>query len=126
MSFRILVVGPTEPAAGLSLLLQLRGHESRWVLDGIATPDDVDGVDVVLVDTGLSGHAGCEFAVGLTSREPKRPIVIVISNESETPCPEPGIDAHLVKPVDPDQLLSLVERLRHFYANLTANDHVAC
>jgi DNA-binding response OmpR family regulator len=80
MPFRILIVGPAEPAASMSLLLQLRGHDSRWVLDKNATLNDVDGADVVLVDTGLSGHAGCEFAVGLTSREPKRPIVIVISN----------------------------------------------
>ena len=58
MTFRILVVGPAEPAASLSLLLQLRGHDSRWVLDRTATPNDVDGADVVMVDTGLRGMPG--------------------------------------------------------------------
>lgn len=73
---------------------------------------------MVIADIGLRGQSGCEFVRALTSDRSKRPIVIVISNESQRPPPEPGIDAHMVKPIDPERLLVLMERLREFYAGL--------
>jgi DNA-binding response OmpR family regulator len=87
---------------------------------------DVDWSEVVIADIGLKGQAGRDWVKAITSERARRPIVIAISNESVTPPVEAGIDAHLTKPVGPDELVGCVERLGTFYAGLKANDKVPC
>jgi DNA-binding response OmpR family regulator len=115
---RVLLVGPIETAAAMAHLLYLSHHDSRWEVESDVPPDSVRWCDVLIADIGLKGPAGLDFVRGLTAQMIRRPIVIVISSESQPPPRELGVDARLVKPVDPEGLLALVERLREFAASL--------
>jgi CheY-like chemotaxis protein len=72
---------------------------------------------VLLLDIGLPGMSGWELARWVTEQPAeKRPLLVAITGygreEDRRRSEEAGIDLHLVKPVDPDQLLRL---LRRFY-----------
>ena len=125
-ALRVLLVGPADTVSAMALLLYRSHHETRWECEGEVTSESVDWCEVVIADIGLKGSAGRDFVKNLTSGRNKRPVVIVISNESVTPPVEAGIDAHFTKPVDPDELVGLVERLGTFYAGLKANDKGPC
>jgi DNA-binding NarL/FixJ family response regulator len=101
----------------MSLLPYLRGHERRWELDYTVTADEVDKADVVVIDIGLRGKVGYDLARRLTNRKPKRPVVIVISNDRDATV-EPGLDACLAKPVDPYKFVGLLAKLSAFYGRL--------
>jgi DNA-binding response OmpR family regulator len=97
--------------------LYLSKYDSRWERDDEVCAEDVCDCDVLIADIGLKGGAGCDFVRSLTEQQKRRPIVIVISSESEPPRKEPGIDAHLVKPVDPEVLRALLERLQRSWVS---------
>jgi CheY-like chemotaxis protein len=117
---RILVVeDQADTAASLALLLRREGHEIQVAPDGLAAVGAVQFAhpDVVLLDIGLPGMSGWEVARWVTEQPAeKRPLLVAITGygreEDRRRSEEAGIDLHLVKPVDPDQLLRL---LRRFY-----------
>jgi len=109
---RILLTGPVETAATLAHYLYLSQYDSRWERDDEVQPADVRDCDVLIADIGLKGRSGCDFVRNLSEHQRRRPIVIVISNDSQPPGKEPGIDAHLLKPVDPDVIRALLQRLQ--------------
>jgi CheY-like chemotaxis protein len=72
--------------------------------------------DVVLLDLGLPELDGCEVARRLRELPgPKRPFIIAITGysrpEDRLRSGEAGVDLYFVKPVDPKELLALMQRL---------------
>ena len=99
-------------------LLQLLGHRVEWASDGlrgvqlaIATQPEV-----ALVDIGLPGIDGYEVARRLRASEQGKGLLLIALTgygrpEDRLKSMEAGFDAHLVKPVDPDELTSLIAKL---------------
>ncbi len=99
-------------------LLQLLGHQVEWADDGLR------GVqlalttqpEVALVDIGLPGIDGYEVARRLRANEQgKRMLLIALTGygrpEDRRRSLDAGFDAHLVKPIDADELIALIARL---------------
>lgn len=104
-------------ARSLSDLLTMYGYDVEIRFDG---PSGVEAAharvpDVVLLDIRLPGMSGYEVAKRLT-RFAKRPMIIAMTGlgrEVDLEHSEKaGIDLHLVKPVEPEQLKLLLERFQ--------------
>lgn len=117
-SLRVLVVDDNEDTAnGMAKLLRLSGHTVRVAHSG---PDAMaeareNGPQVVLLDIGLPGMDGYEVAVLLRKEEAsKEAVIIAVSGYGEEQArirsDEAGFDHHLVKPVNFEKLLSVMER----------------
>jgi CheY-like chemotaxis protein len=111
----ILVVEDDVPLAELTAaLLAMWGHTVRTALDG---PARAEPPDVALLDIGLPGMDGYQVA-GRLRREPtdRRLLIVAVSGfgqrDDRLRCYERGIDLHLTKPVEAEQLRTLLERLR--------------
>jgi two-component system CheB/CheR fusion protein len=109
---RILVVEDhPDAAATLVTLIRLWGHDVRAAHDGLSALEVAQAFspDVVLLDIGLPGMDGWQVAERLCQQPaPKRPLLIAVTGYGQDAdrrrSQEAGIDLHLVKPVDPDQL----------------------
>jgi len=111
-SLRILVVDDyPDSAASLGLLLRLLGHEVRELTD----PHGALGLvaefrpDVLVLDIGMPGMSGYDFAAALKeARLPQEPRIIAVSgfmsDADRARSAEAGFSAHLAKPVDLAQL----------------------
>ncbi len=113
---RVLVVDDNvDAAATLQILLRSLGHETKVVHDGIEAVllAAEFAPDIVLLDIGLPGLDGYEVARRLRALYPERPLrIIAITGWGEDAdrvrSQEAGVDVHLVKPVDPNTLTSLL------------------
>jgi PAS domain S-box-containing protein len=115
-SKRVLVVDDNVDAATtLQLLLRSLGHETRAAHDG-SEALRVAGEfapDVVLLDIGLPELDGYEVARRLRALNPQRRLRIVAitgwgQEADRARSQEAGVDVHLVKPVDPNALTSVL------------------
>jgi signal transduction histidine kinase/DNA-binding response OmpR family regulator len=112
---RILIVEDNEDARQmLKLLLTLAAHE---VYDAPDAPSGIELAEAVepeiaLVDLGLPGVDGYEVARQLRARRGKDVYLIALSGygqvEDRRRALEAGFDLHVVKPVDPARLSSLI------------------
>lgn len=116
---RILVVDDNvDSAESMALLLGLEGHEVQITYDGPSTLNLVRTFrpQVVLLDIGLPGMNGYEVAQQLR-HDPEMPKIILIAltgygqAEDRKRSQEAGFDHHFTKPVDHDQLASLIKSL---------------
>ncbi|MGQ0764865.1 MAG: chemotaxis protein CheB [Gemmatimonadota bacterium] len=115
---RILVVDDNRDSAdSLSMMLELRGYETRIAYDGLSAVDAAAdfGPDVVLLDIGLPKLNGFEVARRIRKQEREGPLLLVAltgwGQESDRQrSHDAGFDAHMVKPVDMDQLTAILER----------------
>ena len=112
----ILVVEDNDDVAqSLAMLLASDGHSVRIVPDGplaieaarILTPD------VVLLDLGLPGMSGYEVARRIREDTAWAGVTIIAlsgyaAEEHRLLAKQAGCDLHLVKPVDPDVLLTML------------------
>jgi two-component system OmpR family response regulator len=113
---RVLVVEDhADTADSLALLLTLFGHEVRVARDGPTALEMARAFppDVVLLDIGLPGIDGWQVAERLRQQSgQKRPLLIAVTGYGQDAdhrrSQEAGIDLHLLKPVDPDQLRRLL------------------
>jgi len=113
---RILVVDDNVDAAiTLELLLKSLGHETCVVHDGLqAIRMAIEfRPEVVLLDIGMPGLDGYEVARRLRTLTRERPLRIIAitgwgQEADRTRSREAGFDVHLVKPVDPNQLTSVL------------------
>ncbi len=113
---RILVVDDNVDAAvTLALLLKSLGHETCVVHEGLqALRMAVEfRPDVVLLDIGMPGLDGYEVARRLRALNRERPLRIIAitgwgQEADRTRSREAGFDVHLVKPVDPTLLTSVI------------------
>jgi PAS domain S-box-containing protein len=118
---RVLVVDDNiDAAATLQLLLRSLGHEVEAVHDGIEALKVAAAFapDIVLLDIGLPGLDGYEVARRLRALHRERPLRIVAitgwgQEADRERSQEAGVDVHLVKPVDPTTLTSLLESNHH-------------
>ena len=114
--YRITLIDDNADAnAALGMLLERAGHEVSAALNGLAGLELVrqHRPQIVLCDIGLAGMDG--YAVAARLREQpndQRPTTIAITGygtpEDRARALAAGFDHHLVKPVDPDLLLRLI------------------
>ena len=104
-------------ARSLASFLHLCGHQCVQVVsDGASavTAVETGAFDVVLLDLGLPVLHGWDVAKRIRAMPlPKRPLIVAITGyglaEDRRRSAEAGIDFHLLKPADPQQLLGLVQ-----------------
>lgn len=110
---RVLVVDDNRDSAEtLSMLLELMGNELSVAYDGEQANEIKP--DVVLLDIGLPKMNGYEVARHIRKETwGSDPILVAITGWGQTEdkdlSRESGFDHHLVKPVDHDQLLELIQ-----------------
>jgi CheY-like chemotaxis protein len=114
---RVLVVDDNADAAGsLAMLLELDGHQTRVAHHGAGALAAVAEFepDVVFLDIGLPDISGYEVARRLreSMSAPGRPRLIALTgwgaDEDRRQAKAAGFDAHLVKPVEPEQLRAML------------------
>jgi two-component system CheB/CheR fusion protein len=115
---RILVVDDYEDTVeSLALLLAVHGYDVQTARDGseAITAVRAQRPEVVLLDIGLPRMDGWQVARRLR-QEVAEPLVIIALTgyglpEHSQRSREAGVDLHLIKPVDPSQLLVLLSRI---------------
>jgi CheY-like chemotaxis protein len=119
-SLRVLVVEDNEDAAtSLGMLLRLYGYEVELASDGPSACQAILASlpDVVLLDIGLPKMDGWEVAKRIREQSVwKRPLLVAMSGygteADRLRSQEAGIDLHLLKPVDPEELRKLLSRFQ--------------
>jgi len=113
----VLVVDDNPDAAeSLALLLRAAGHETRVAWNGLDALEAAreSRPDVVLLDLGMPCMNGYETAHRFREDPVTRSVVLVAvtgwgSEEDRRRTRAAGFARHLVKPVDPDEVLALLE-----------------
>jgi CheY-like chemotaxis protein len=116
---QVLLVEDHEDAReAMRCLLEVHGHKVEAVGDGTQAVAAALGSrpDVVLIDIGLPGLDGYEVARRLRATSEGKRMRLVALTGYDQPSDrqrvrEAGFDAHLVKPVDPDELCRMLEGL---------------
>ena len=117
---RVLVVEDhADTTESMAVLLRLHGHEVDVAPDGptalrIAAQNPPD---VALLDIGLPGMDGFEVARRLQEQAAdKMPLLVAVTGygqeEHRRRSKQAGIDLHLLKPVDPEELKKLLARFK--------------
>src|SRR6185437_3755960 len=115
-SRRVLVVDDNvDGAESLAKILTMTGHEVRVAHDGraaLAAAED-GWPQVVFLDIGLPGMDGFEVGRRLRKQPALEQVLLVAltgyaRDDDRQQTAEAGFDHHLVKPVDPDELLQLL------------------
>ncbi|MEO6808356.1 MAG: ATP-binding protein, partial [Isosphaeraceae bacterium] len=115
---RILIVDDNlDSARGLAMLLKRFGHEVSVAHDGPSALDVARArtFDVILLDIGLPGLSGYEVASELRKGGPcQKSVIIAVTgygqDEDRRRSRDAGIDHYLVKPIEPDDLLTLLSK----------------
>ena len=113
----LLVEDNADARDALRALLELDGYEVHAAADGTEGLDlaRTKRPDVALIDIGLPGFDGYEVArrMKLLPAQPRFMVALTGYSEPEDRqrAKEAGFDAHLVKPVDPDDLSRLLTSL---------------
>jgi len=119
-TLRILVVDDNvDSARTLIRLLKLMGHEARTAHDGSQAVEAAEEYrpDLMLLDIGLPVMNGYEVARAIRRRPWGRdPVIVALTGwgqeDDRRRSKEAGIDDHLVKPMDPATLESLLAGMR--------------
>jgi PAS domain S-box-containing protein len=113
---RVLVVDDNRDLTeSVAELLELSGHTVRTAQSGSGALGVARefSPDVILLDIGLPDKNGYEVAQELRASELPRPVIVAVSGygrqEDLDRSQEAGFDHHLVKPVEFDRLLALIE-----------------
>ena len=117
---RILIAEDRKDCAdSLAMLLRLYGHTVMIAQNGPNTLEMVQAhqPDVLLLDIGLPGMDGYAVANHLKDyKRTKTPLIIAVTGfgreEDRRHAQEAGIDLHMVKPLDPEQLRIVLERFQ--------------
>jgi CheY-like chemotaxis protein len=117
---RILVVDDLRDGADtLALLLEVMGHQALAVYDGPSALQAAGRFrpQVVLLDLGLPHMTGYEVAGRLRQVAGcEHTLIAAVTgygrDEDRRRTQEAGFDAHLLKPVEPDQLIALLGQCR--------------
>jgi len=117
--YRILVADDNQDSAeSLALLLKLNGHETYAALDGKQAIEAATTLrpDVVLLDIGMPELNGYDACRTIRANFWGKNIVLIAQTgfsqpEDKRRMKDAGFDAHLVKPVDPVALMTLIASL---------------
>jgi CheY-like chemotaxis protein len=115
---RVLVVEDNaDGAQTMASLLRLARYDAAVALDGPSALREVEDnrPDVILLDIGLPGVDGYEVARRVRAEDRAKPPFIVAitgygAEEDRRRCEEVGIDLHLIKPADFEQVRSVLKR----------------
>jgi CheY-like chemotaxis protein len=118
-SHRFLVVDDSRDAAdSLALLLESLGADVRTATDGRTALDEVEAYrpSVMLLDIGMPGMDGLEVARRVRQSASSRDLTVIAlsgwgQDEDRRRSREAGIDYHMVKPIDLDELGRLLMAL---------------
>jgi CheY-like chemotaxis protein len=119
LALRILVVDDNRDGAeSLSMLLKVLGSQTVTAYDGeeaVAVAERYRP-DVILLDIGLPKLNGYEACRRIRKQEAGRETIIIAQtgwgqNEDRERTREAGFDHHLVKPVDPNELMKLLHSI---------------
>lgn len=121
-ALRVLVVDDDrDTVTTLSALLELEGHIVQGVLSGTEVLPAVrffrpDAIVLDLSVPGISGYAVAQ-AIRFSFTDVRRPLLIAMSgiwqeSADRMVAQQVGFDHYLVKPVEPGELLKLIEGLR--------------
>lgn len=98
----------------VGLILEEHGYEVAHVSDGDEAVRRFTEFDLVIMDCGLPTLDGFEATARIRATEAGRtiPIIALTSGriESERRCLDAGMNAFLMKPVQPNRLIHQVER----------------
>ena len=116
---RILVVDDNRDAAeSLAKFLRIMGHDVRTAHDGEAGVDVVEGFrpEVILLDIGMPLVDGYETARRIRAElRGHEPFLVALtgwgSDDDRRRTNDAGFDRHLVKPVDPDDLIAIMAEI---------------
>ena len=116
---RILIVDDNEDSAlSLAMLFEITGDETQTAHDGLAAVEAAAEFrpDVVLLDIGLPGLNGYEAAQAIREQPWGQHMILIALTgwgqpEDRRKSTEAGFDAHMVKPIDHDDLLQLLDEL---------------
>jgi CheY-like chemotaxis protein len=115
---RVLIVDDNADSAEmLGLVLKMAGHDVRIASDGLQAVASAAAFapDVMLLDIGLPVLNGYEVAQRIRSTSGPQPLLIALTgwgqDEDRRRSTAVGFDAHLVKPVDYDELLNMIASL---------------
>ena len=119
VSRRILIVDDNQDGAdSLSMLLRFIGNDTRVVHDGVKALEAAEQFkpDAILLDIGLPGMSGYDVARRIREQPwGKRMALVAITGwgqeEDRKESRDAGFDAHMVKPVAPQELAHLLARL---------------
>ena len=114
---RVLLIEDDNDARGmLRLMLEIAGHTVYDARDGVRGIELLEAKhpDVAIIDIGLPGLNGYQVAQRVRALPNGRAVVLVALTGYGRPSDqrrstEAGFDYHLVKPVDPDALRSLLQ-----------------
>ncbi|MBX9792219.1 MAG: PAS domain S-box protein [Pirellulales bacterium] len=117
---RVLVVDDNQDsAASLAMLLKIRGNETAVAHDGSEAVEKAErfAPDMVLLDLGLPKLDGYEAARQIRQHPWGRQMMLVAltgwgQDEDRRKSREAGFDHHLVKPVDHNSLMILLDEQR--------------
>jgi PAS domain S-box-containing protein len=108
-----------DSAESLALLLKLSGHDARTVHDGMQALALVRTFKphAMVLDIGMPGMDGNAVVAALRADPTAANILLIAASgwgqpEDKARSREAGFDHHLVKPVEPDELLSLLAGAR--------------
>ena len=118
-NYRILVADDNRDAAdSLATLLALGGHETRTTFDGVEAVEAAKAFlpHIVLLDIAMPKINGYEVCRSIRSQPWGKGIKLIAQTgwdkgEDKRRIEEAGFDAHVVKPIDHDVLMKLIESL---------------
>jgi PAS domain S-box-containing protein len=113
----LIVDDNADSASSLALMLKMLGHQTATANDGIEALSIAESFlpDVCLLDIGMPNLNGYEMAKRMRA-EPWGANILLVAltgwgqDEDKRRSANAGIDFHLVKPVSPAALVSLLER----------------
>jgi CheY-like chemotaxis protein len=115
-SLRVLVVDDcADTAETCALILRLDGHDARAATSGVEALKVVDGwrPDAVLADLMMPELGGYELAEALCRGPGRKPLLVAVTGLGQARDAErsrlSGFDHHLVKPVDPSVLVTILQ-----------------
>ncbi|WP_406698787.1 ATP-binding protein [Singulisphaera sp. Ch08] len=114
---RLLIVDDNEDTVKcMARLLRLKGHEVATASTGLEAVERVSDFkpEIVLLDIGLPGMDGYQVAQKLRAEKACKDLLIIAisgygQEEDRRRSTSSGFDHHLVKPIDHDALLSLID-----------------
>lgn len=100
----------------LATVLERHGFEVRTAESGdrALAEHELEGLDVLVTDLKMPGMDGSELLAEVVEREPNLPVVVLTGHgtvSSAVECMRAGAAEYLLKPVQPEEMILILERV---------------